>query len=223
MRRQFNSLATILASQFLVLSLLIQLPCAGQSQFKISKVSKDKLPSGIKIQGKIKEAIQWNDKSGRHLLVLSETGKYENIRIKHDKDGLDAELFAHHYLLRNKGALQVWKVYDIISDCPVDIELAFIENTLQLSDLNKDGIAEIWLMYKRACHGDVSPAELYVVMYQQKKKYVMRGQTKVLTGVDDQGNQMYEGGSFSFDQAFKKALPKFREFAKKLWQKNIQG
>jgi hypothetical protein len=195
----------------------------GQSNFKISRPDTTQLPNQLKYEGNIKDAIQWKDRSGKHILIISETGIYQNQRFSHQKDGSDAELFAYHYKLSKQGVARVWKLYDVIADCPVDIELAFIENTLQLSDLNHDGVAEIWLMYKKVCHGDVSPADMRIILYQGNKKHIMNGQNKVLTRIDDQGKKHYTGGTFSFDRAFKQAPKIYRTFAQKLWLANIDG
>jgi hypothetical protein len=61
------------------------------------------------------------------------------------------------------------EVNDFIKDCMVDIDAAFKKNSLKVTDLDKNGIAEIWVMYEMACKGDVSPSDLKIIMYEGKQ------------------------------------------------------
>jgi hypothetical protein len=205
----------------LVLKVFFSLTVFGQGQFSVKPLELTKLPKGIKYEGKIKTAIRWIDSLGDNIAILTETGIYQSKKFKHENDGSDAELFTYHYLVKGDSAFQTWRVYDFISDCPVDIEAKFITNSFQVTDLNHDGVGEIWIMYKTVCHGDVSPCDMKVIMYQGKQKFAMRGQNKVFEGTDDKGTKHYSGGDYKYDKAFADGPKEFLEFAKKLWDKNI--
>lgn len=205
----------------LVLKVFFSLTVFGQGQFSVKPLELTKLPKGIKYEGKIKTAIRWIDSLGDNIAILTETGIYQSKKFKHENDGSDAELFTYHYLVKGDSAFQTWRVYDFISDCPVDIEAKFIKNSFQVTDLNHDGVGEIWIMYKTVCHGDVSPCDMKVIMYQGKQKFAMRGQNKVFEGTDDKGTKHYSGGDYKYDKAFADGPKEFLEFAKKLWDKNI--
>jgi hypothetical protein len=194
---------------------LLSLTASAQSPIKVTNLDKSKLPAGIKYAGNLKNAIRWTDKLGDNILVTTETGNYTNPKFKHESDGADAELYALHYLVGDS-LQQTWKVYDLIKDCPVDIEAKFIKNTLQVTDLNNDGIGEVWIMYKTVCHGDVSPYEMKIIMYEGKQKYAMRGHNKVRVSEKE-----FDGGDYKFDPAFIAGPAAFRDFALKLWNKNI--
>jgi hypothetical protein len=194
---------------------LLSLTTRAQSPIKVTNLDKSKLPAGIKYAGKLKNAIRWTDKLGDNIVVTSETGNYTNPKFKHESDGVDAELYALHYLVGDS-LQQTWKVYDFIKDCPVDIEAKFIKNTLQITDLNNDGIGEVWIMYKTVCHGDVSPCDMKIIMYEGKQKYAMRGHNKVQLSEKE-----FDGGDYKFDPAFTAGPSAFRDFALKLWNKNI--
>jgi len=77
-----------------------------------------------------------------------------------------------------------------------------------VTDLNKDGKAEVWVMYKVSCQGDVSPIPMKIIMYQDNKKFALRGTTRVKVSATD-----YMGGEYSFDEAFKNAPVQFRQYA----------
>jgi hypothetical protein len=71
-------------------------------------------------------------------------------------------------------------------------------------------------MYKTACHGDVSPCDMKIIMYEGTNKYAMRGQNKVQLSEHE-----FYGGDYTFDRAFKQSPKVFKEFAIDLWEKNI--
>lgn len=103
-----------------------------------------------------------------------------NKKFKHENDGGDAQIFAYHYILKQNKAVQTWRIYNLIMDRPVDIEAEFIKDSFQITDLNQDGISEIWVMYKTVCHGGVSPSNMKIIMYQWQQKFALRGPNKVL-------------------------------------------
>lgn len=205
----------------LILTIFVSLTLFGQGQISLMQLDLTKLPKGIKYEGKIKTAVHWVDSLGYNISILTETGIHQSKKFKHVNDGVDAELFAYHFIVKGDRAYQTWRVYDFISDCPVDIEAEFIKNSFQVTDLNKDGISEIWIMYKIVCHGDVSPCDMKIIMYHGQQKFAMRGQNKVFGGTDDNGKNQYIGGDYKYDKAFADGLKEFLEFAQKLWEKNI--
>lgn len=175
------------------------------------------IPSFIKVKGKVMNGVTWNDTYGEHFVVTTETDIYINPDYSHEEnEGADAELFAYHYIKQEGSIKRVWRVYDFIKDCPVEIEASFVKNTLHITDLDNDGIAEIWLMYRKVCHGDVSPLEMKIIMYEGTKKYAMRGYNKVKVGEDT-----YIGGDYKFDANFTNGPVVFRTFSKKMWSDNV--
>jgi hypothetical protein len=95
------------------------------------------------------------------------------------------------------------------------MDFYFVAKTFAVTDLNNNGKAEVWMMYKNSCHGDVSPVPIKIIMYENNKKFAVRGTTKVQVSATD-----YMGGGFSFDEAFKNAPAIFKQYAEKLWKQN---
>ena len=186
----------------------------GQNKIIITKIDGNKIPKEIKYNGKIKSAITWNDKLGENFVLTCETGEFETKNS--ENDGRDSEIYAYHFIQSKNIIKQNWKLYDYIKDCPVDIEASFLKNTLNVTDLNNDEIGEIWIMYKIVCHGDVSPCEMKIIMYQGKQKLAMRGENRVKVS-----DKEYYGGNYTFDKAFNEAPRYYRDYAKNLWNKNI--
>ncbi|MFQ6599457.1 M949_RS01915 family surface polysaccharide biosynthesis protein [Flavobacterium sp. C3NV] len=188
----------------------------------VNKIDSTQFPASIKYEGFIKNAVRWKDKSGDNIVITTETGIYRNEQLKHEfEDSSDAELYAYHFILSNNLATQTWRVKDFIADCPVDITASFVKKTFKITDLNKNGIAEVWLMYKTVCHGDVSPSNMKIIMYEGNNKYAMRGENKVQVGSDVNDKASFIGGEYKLDANFKNGPKVFREYAQNLWKENL--
>lgn len=175
------------------------------------------IPKSIQYNGNLKKAVQWKDEVGDNLVILSESGYHRNEKFKHEfDDSADFELFAYHFSIDKNNLQQIWKMYDFVADCPVDIETEFYPQFPIVTDLNKNGIAEVWIMYKVGCHGDVSPVTLKLMMYEGNKKYAMRGENKIKFGVNE-----YIGGAYKFDKNFDSAPTAFKNYAIQLWEENV--
>jgi hypothetical protein len=199
-----------------IISFLFFLFPAGTvvAQFTVTRIGKGEIPQSIKYTGTVVEAIRYTDKWGEHIVITTQTGETAS---KNTSDGTyrDAALYAYHYTKQGDSLKQTWRVYDFIKDCELDILVEFNKNTLEATDIDKDGRAEVWLVYKLACTGDVSPAEMKIIMYSANKKYAMRGTEKVQVGAAE-----FAGGEYTFDEAFKKAPASLRQYAMALWKKN---
>jgi hypothetical protein len=198
-----------------VLTLAFSFTAFGQHQVNVTNLDTTNLPAGVTYTGRIKSAVRWTDKSGDNIVIITETGVIAS-KTATSEDSRDAEIYAYLYIVGEDKTVLSWRVYDFVKDCPLDIQANFLKNTFQVTDLNKDGFAEVWLMYKMVCRGDVGPCDMKIIMYEGKQKYAMRGQNKVQ--IDE--NEFY-GGEYTFDKAFTDGPAAFRDFAKKLWDKNI--
>jgi len=187
----------------------------AQGQIKVTPLDTLKLPVGIKYKGKIHDAVQWTDKLGLNIVLTTETGNFP-VQSVDENSAWGAELFAYHFLVKNDSARELWKIYDFVKACALDIQVKFKKNTLNVTDLNNDNVAEIWLMYNVECRSDIGPNEMKIIMYHGKQKYAMRGEDKVKIT-----ENQYEGGEYTFDKAFDNAPEQFKEYARKLWDKNI--
>lgn len=189
-------------------------------------IKEHQLPKGITYSGTFKGGIQYSDKSGEHIALITEntyTSRSDNNVSAIDYDDLaNAELFAYHFDVNEDNSVkQTWKVYDFYKECPVDVTAIFLENTFQVTDLDNDGIAEIWLVYIQGCKGDVSPWDMKIIMYQGQHKFAMRGMQKIVLMPSD--DSIYElGGEYKFDNAFNSAPKVFRDFAERLWESNCE-
>ncbi len=172
------------------------------------------IPDDIKYQGKIFAGARWDDKNGSNILLLTETAEK---RFNKDENGdtwREKELFGYHFIDRETSAELLWKINDFVKDCPVDITLEFINGSLTVTDLNRDGFAETTFLYKMSCRGDVSPNTLKLMMHEGDKKYAIRGTTKI----EIKGEKPY-GGETNIDVSFNSAPEGFLNYAKEQWKK----
>ena len=49
----------------------------------------------------------------------------------------------------------VWQINDLVEDCPLDLEIEFLPGALRITDLDGDGLNEIWVVYRLGCRGVV--------------------------------------------------------------------
>ncbi|WP_121357745.1 M949_RS01915 family surface polysaccharide biosynthesis protein [Flavisolibacter nicotianae] len=196
----------------LLLSLVLIQP--GFAQFKLTKLDKNFIPKAIKYTGNIVQAVRWTDNTGDNIVLLTKTNQTQNNNAPSEDFG-DRTLYAYHYMVLADSVKQTWKVLDYVKECPVDMFLYFIDKSFAVTDLNKDGQAEVWIMYKVSCQGDVSPVPMKIIMYQGNQKFAVRGTTRVKVSANE-----YMGGEYSFDEAFRNAPVEFRQYAEKLWQQH---
>ena len=144
--------------RFFTLFLLLLGTNTVHGKIKSIYLNKNDIPKIIKYEGKFKEALKFTDKKGTHIVITAEP--------EVDKDGQRTGfIYAWCYLkVRNDLKLQ-WKLDNLTEKCG-NIEAKFIPKTLEVTDLNNDGIGEVWLMYSEACRGDDVPSSLKIIMYQ---------------------------------------------------------
>lgn len=193
---------------------LLILTQACLAQFKLTTLDKVSIPENIQYTGNVFQAVRWTDNTGDNIVILSAADKTQSNNAPGDGYN-DGALYAYHYLVSGDSTKLTWKLYDYVKECPVDMFLYFVDKTFAVTDLNKDGKAEVWIMYKVSCQGDVSPIPMKVIMYHDNKKFAVRGTTRVKVSATG-----YMGGEYSFDEAFKKAPAEFRQYAKKLWEQH---
>ena len=181
-------------------------------------IEEHQLPKGITYSGTFKGAIQYFDKSGEHVTLITENTYSGSVT---GEGFANAELYAYHFDVNESNSVtQTWKVYDFYKECPVDVIAEFLENTFQITDLDNNGIAEIWLVYIQGCKGDISPWNMKIIMYQGEQKFAMRGMQKIVYMSDGRTHEY--GGEYKFDDAFNAASKVFRDFAEKLWESNCE-
>ena len=197
-----------------------------QTTIAKQKLNSADIPGEIPWQGDLIEAYRYEDNTGENIVITTESDVMEWMEFEEDEDAPEMsykQFWAYRFQKHGNEWKEIWKVYDMESKCMNYPIAEFIKGALQITDLDNNGTAEIWMMYLKSCKGDVSPDNMFLRMYDNEKVYTMTGESKLELHYD--GKTEVFGGEYTFDNQFlnKNTNPAFIEFAKKLWEKHIYG
>jgi|WetSurMetagenome_2_1015567.scaffolds.fasta_scaffold112936_1 hypothetical protein len=204
--------------------LLGGLSAASPGKIQIIAFNPPALPKEIRFKGKVVAGARWLDQDGENLLLLCETGAVRSLIPPNSKEnpykegGQAAALHAYHYIRHYQHYTLLWKLSDYVKICPFDLEAAFLPNSLTITDLDGNGIAESTFLYKLGCRSDVSPVQLKLIMHEGKAKYALRGETMVPT--TDPEKKL--GGQKAIDPAFRRAPKAFLDHALQQWNAFVE-
>ncbi len=183
------------------------------STLKLDSIGFGEIPKEIEYRGIVVEALKWADSSGTNILLLTQTGGFN---FKDTTGEINAKAEINAYLFTKKKSektySRLWKLYDLVVCFGVDMYAGFYQRGLTITDIDKDGFAEITFIYKLSCRGDVSPATQKLILYEKTDKYAMRGETLIRAGNPKINNK----NNFTPDDKLKTKTD-FFEFAKKRW------
>ena len=174
----------------------------GYVQYTISKI-----PEEIKYQGTIIAMAKWKDALGDNVVFVTETAETSN------EDTRSKELYGYHYIL-NDDTGQLWRIYDFVKDCPLDLTLRYMDRSLEVTDLDSNGIGESSFLYRLACKGDVSSDDLKLIMHEGRDKYAIRGIMDIYLN-----GKLFQKGEMNLDPSYQNAPGKFSEYSVSKWNK----
>lgn len=187
----------------LVLLCLTRVGSAGPA-LKSTPVKANDLPPGVTVRGTFRSGVKFADKNGtNYLLFGSSTDQKRN----------SAMLFVEDWVVPVKGAPRnLLPVRDFVEPCEMGgVTAEFHDAALAITDLDGDGIAEVTFAYELACRSDVSSATYKLLVLENGRKYILRGETAV-----DPGDGIM-GGTFTAEPAEAKWPAAFLRHAKKVW------
>ena len=181
----------------------------------VTKIDVSNIPSAIKPEGKPVIALKYYDKDGENYVIYSE------ILIDHEgyEFAPEGKLYYERFVNSGNGFNRVWKIYDYHEFCDFGgfIFGNFVD--IQITDLDKDGYAEIWTMYETDCMGDVNPATVKLIAYNKDTKYAVRGTSKVR--LEENGPTF--GGEYKLGEGISGADKVFVDFAKQHFTKSVDS
>ncbi len=132
------------------------------------------LPVFVDFTGEDSDTLTWEDNLGRHFLLLETSDIIEG-----KEPGTHSQsVRVVHGLKEVENIREIWTFEDGQYDCPVEVRTVF-RAAPRLSDLNQNGVYEVWFMIEKFCKGDASPSELRVIMFNEnKQKYILEGTTQ---------------------------------------------
>jgi hypothetical protein len=166
----------------------------------------EKLPASIKVQGKQRLQVwTWNeypDVTGYAVFSQTETANGDHVTGR--------ELFVQLYTGKGDAQKQVRLVRDGVRDCELDVVAQFVDDSIQVTDMDRDYKVELSFAYDLACKGDISPNVRKLLVLEGKDKHALRGTSRLAFG-----NQV-EGGTYKLD-GFKNQRV-LKEYAEKQWK-----
>lgn len=214
------------------------------SKVEPQKGAASDIPASIKVKGTVQEVWKWKDNAGENLLITTYVAPYDDTeKNKFGEEGQTAELHAFHYAKQGTGEYaQVWMMNDQEKSCPFDITCQFVPGSTTITDLDNNGIAEIKIQYLITCRSDVSPAAIKLIMYENGKKYALRGNSwipyspdfkfdvtednanleKMLKAKDETEEMLRSFGRYETEKEFNNAPPEFIIHARKEWLKYVK-
>jgi hypothetical protein len=180
------------------------------------KARKRALSKEITYPSKFVRAVKWTDNAGKNIVVMTRTKKAKSAS-RPEEGYYEQSLEVRHYIFDGKHWRQKWTVHDQVMECEYKMIVEYVKKTFAVTDLDKDGLAEVWLMYKTGCAIDVRPGNMKVIMYEGDTRYSIKGRVRLMLN-----ENKYDGGEYTLDPDYAKAPHAFKEYALDLWKANIE-
>lgn len=150
----------------------------------------------IGVNGALVMARRIVDRAGEHLLVVSRLAGPSSAPRATPGATERIDLFAALYTRKDKAWPQAWIIQDKV-DCPgLDASAEFFSEYITVTDLDKNGIAEVSVPYKLSCGGGIDANTLKVILRQGAQKLALRGTT-----LRNARMEAHYGGDMAFDPA----------------------
>lgn len=192
---------------------LLVLPALGaRAQLRVVPLAPAAVPAALPRTGRVVQALRYTDRTGTYTVLATQTGPGPDPAASSGDDARRADLYATQYPAGRPAPS--WQVHDFVADCPLDLQADFRPRGLSVTDLDQNGTAEVWLVYRTGCRGDVSPSTQKIIMYEGRRKYAVRGTSRIAVG------SYVEGGTYTLDAAWQAAPATFRQHAARLWRQH---
>ncbi|HEX2201888.1 MAG TPA: hypothetical protein VHG91_01250 [Longimicrobium sp.] len=189
---------------------------AGAQEIAVRRLSAREVPAGVERRGTIEAARRWRDRSGDNLLVLTRTAETQGPPNEYAEPSRQREIYVYHYVRDGAGYRLLWRTVDHVRGCDFDLTLSFVPGSLQVTDVDRDGLAETSYAYRLACRSDVSPAALKLILHEGATKYAVRG-----TGDMRQIAPGYPAPEMRMDPALTRE-PALRALAERQWRRVVR-
>lgn len=185
----------------------------GAARIELLKFDKNVLDPGIRYVGQIVDGARWRDANGENVLVVTQTGNYPTRTMGLKPGAQDAKLCTYHYILQDGRVTLNQGLADGATGWSGDLHVALIPNSIAVTDLDWDGVAEAIAVYKIACRVLDGPASirLKLVMHEGKERCIASGSQ----GFPSRGIK----AEMKLDDLLKKADPAVRAHVTKHWKR----
>ena len=179
---------------------------AAPSSLAVRTLSK--VPDAVDAKGP--DAWGWRDRNGENVVVVTYAEREESNGAEGPTTSRSMVL-THDAIAADGTVVRKRTVKDFVNDCPFDVHLGLEDGSLQTSDLDGDGVAELTFAYRLSCASDVSPMDRKVLLLEDGDKYILRGHTGVNLGSEVVPSE------YDVDPSVHRAPPAFREHLVAAW------
>jgi hypothetical protein len=206
--------------RYLVVASLLTTPAttstalAGELAFSEAKAAN--LPVKLVPRGKkVERVVTFSDKNGANYVVFSSTSS-EKQKPDDDASTRTVWLYVDHWAIATgKAPRALLPARDVI-ECYMGATLAkFADKAFTVTDLDSDGLAEITYGYQLACRSDVSTAAYKLLLVENGRKHILRGNSKLAH------ENLPGGGTFKPEPDAKKWPEGFFEHAVEVWNATV--
>ncbi|MDR1678989.1 MAG: hypothetical protein LBR81_04345 [Prevotellaceae bacterium] len=165
----------------------------------------------IRSEGKFEGSKKVNGKMERGEYVGGRMDTLRPAEAEHRLKGL----FVYHYVLNNNTATLVWRNTDHNQmECSYrHLSGEYLSKPL-VTDIDKDGQAEVWLVYQFLCRDNATtPANIKIVLKRGTKTHTMEGLRVITVG------EKSFGGEIVPDKSWSQVPQEYRDYALQLWNK----
>lgn len=159
-------------------------------------VREDNLDSRMAHKGQVQDGLVWKDESGENTLIVC----YDADAARQKRD-----IYVYQYRVAGGKCSLAWDIKDFGSDL---CEMTFVGGSLQLIDLDRDGILEACFMYQNRCDG-LDPYVTKMMLMHNGTKLAIRGKFGV-----EEGEEIEK----TVDPAVAQAPPVFKNFMLLNWR-----
>ncbi|MFO1253172.1 MAG: hypothetical protein U1E77_19030 [Inhella sp.] len=196
-------------SRLVIIATLFLAIDAFSAEVTVRDLRRGEIPSGVSVVGELVRALTWTDSDGKRLVVF-------DANAREDGAGRHKDIRVVGYKLEGSVYKEEWRVRDWVRNCPVDLVAYFERDSIEVTDLDRDGLSEISFVYRTACRGGMDFIDQRLVLIEAGKKYIIRGATE-LKGVSEiTGRDIYDG-PMVVDKPFNGAPSSFLKYSIKKW------
>lgn len=130
----------------------------------VTEINRGILP----FDGRLFSSVSWNDKLGGNVLVISESGTY-------DEGNGRKEIFLYHYLKRDSIYDVLWQMNDFVDGRGCDLDIQIINFFPLISDIDSNGIAESAIFYSMNNRCDAGAFPVNLIVHEGKGKFIITG------------------------------------------------
>ncbi|MFP3864217.1 hypothetical protein SHV42_14885 [Pseudomonas capeferrum] len=193
-------------------SLVLLAACEQKNFETLPAIAAEQLEA-LGVQTPIK-SVHFRDREGEGLLVLSRTdGQATDAENQQEVDKVVLKATLYGRTAERDAFKARWQV-EQETTCPgLDLDVDFYTDVSDVSDLNKDGVAELTVASHAFCGGGIDPHDIAIEMREGQASYTITGESLITpAGEDPIGGEREDSASL-------KAAPQvLRDHMDAVWQ-----